>query len=90
MTKIRLSPTQELILEVLGARYRLGETIWPFDSKLRPQLRKLESHGLVTRMHGIVENTERASLTEAGRDMVLTAVYVPPVFAKYKLKKKYR
>lgn len=77
---IQLTPTQDLVMEVLAARYRLGETMWPFDSKLRPQLRKLESHGLVTRMHGIVENTERASLTQAGIDMYVDEGYIPPVF----------
>jgi len=75
-----LPPTQHLVLEVLAARHRLGENLWPFRSTLAPALRGLEQLGLVWTMHGSVENTVRAGLTEAGRDAVLSSTYIPPVF----------
>lgn len=59
-----LTPTEQLILEVLIARFRLGESIWPFDLRNAAALRRLESRGLINRMGGNVENTERAWLTE--------------------------
>lgn len=61
-----LSPTRELILDTLAARWRLGENLWTFDSRLKPQLDWLAEQGLVWTMHGIVEKTLRAGLTDAG------------------------
>jgi len=52
-----MTPTEELILEVLTARIRLGETCWTFDSKFTRQARALEGLGLVTWKSGIVEKT---------------------------------
>jgi len=75
-----LPPTQFLVLEVLGARHRLGENLWPFRSTLAPALRRLEQLGLVWMMHGSVENTVRAGLTETGKDAVLYSAYVPAAF----------
>jgi len=75
-----LPPTQHLVLEVLGARHRLGENLWPFRSTLAPALRRLEQLGLVWTMHGSVENTVRAGLTETGKDAVLSDTYTPPAF----------
>lgn len=87
---IQLSPGQDLVMEVLAARHRLGESWWPFSNKLGQQLRKLEAHGLIRTMHGTVERTTRARLTDEGIAMYCDMGYVPPVFEKYKLKKKYR
>jgi hypothetical protein len=72
------TPTQDLILDVLGARYRLGENLWTFDTRVRSALVDLETQGLVTTMHGTVEHSMRASLTDAGRERVLSPTYVPP------------
>lgn len=62
--QLDLTPTEELIIDVLVARFRLGETIWPFDLRNAAALRRLESRGLINRMGGNVENTERVWLTE--------------------------
>jgi hypothetical protein len=75
----RLPPTQYMVLDVLAARYRLGEKIWTFPSRLSPAITALEQAGLVFGMHGIVGGTIRAGLTGAGRDAVLYPDYVPPV-----------
>jgi len=77
----RLTPTQDLIMEVLAARFRLGERTWTFDdhSAIRKAMRVLEERGLVTWKSGITENTLRAWMTEAGRAEYVTADYVPPI-----------
>lgn len=74
----RLPPTQYLILEVLAARYRLGEQWWTFPNRLRPAARALEQAKLVNIWSGQVEHTFRAILTVAGRQAVVVDRYVPP------------
>lgn len=76
---MKLTPTECLILEVLAARRRLGEVLWTFDTSTRPSALKLESKGLITVIHGIVEKTYRASLTQAGADECMKADYVSPL-----------
>lgn len=71
----RLPPVQYLILEVLAARYRLGEVVWPFSAHLRAALRALEQLGLISVQGGNVPQTMRASLTESGKLAVLSASY---------------
>lgn len=73
----QLSPTMDLVLAVLTARHRLGDSLWTFDTGAQhAAITRLESMGLVTQMHGIVERTVRASLTDRGRDLVLLPGYV--------------
>lgn len=74
----KLTPTQDLIMEVLMARYRLGENIWPFGKRFKSAIKALGDMGLVNLHHGNVENTVRASLTERGKGM-LGEHYVPPI-----------
>lgn len=81
MTEDELTPTQELIMEVLAARTRLGEHFWTFGR--RPAIvmaaKQLESVGLVFLRSGQVERTFQAGLTESGKKMVLHDPYVPPI-----------
>jgi len=74
-----LTPTEELIGDVLAARARTGETLWTFDSRLTKQVLHLEEMGLVNVTHGIVEKTLRASLTELGKIRFISESYVPPM-----------
>lgn len=74
----RLPPTQYLVLEVLAARHRTGEQLWPFPSRVRPALVALEHLGLIQTMHGNVPHTLRARLTEPGLRAVISPTYVPP------------
>lgn len=74
-----LTPTEELIIEVLTARARLGETLWPFNTNTMAAARRLEDRGLISLTHGMVERTYRASLTDAGKTHALNDHYVPPV-----------
>lgn len=62
----RLPPTQDLCMEVLAARYRLGEVLWTFDARCVKALDALASRGWVVVMSGNVEHTVRASLTDKG------------------------
>ncbi len=74
-----LTPTGELLLEVLAARYRCGEKLWTFDSRHRWGLLALEMAGLVSLMHGIEPKTIRARLTEAGLAEVVSPSYNVPL-----------
>lgn len=75
-----LTPTEDLALNVLVARYRLGEKLWTFESRHKKALEKLQARGLVNLMHGITENTCRASLTEEAKKEHLIPEYEPPIF----------
>lgn len=77
------TPTQDLILNVLAARYRLGENLWTFDSNLTKQAKQLADRGLVFTTHGITENTIRIGLTEAGKAATLDPGYRPRAAVKH-------
>lgn len=62
----RRTPTQELILDLLGARWRLGEEVWTLDRRVLQQVRALEQQGLIEWKAGIVEGTILAWLTDKG------------------------
>lgn len=79
---IPLTPTEELVLEVLVARTRLGERIWPFDSKVSRQVMSLENKGFVHSMSGNVERSIRAYLTDEAFATYLSFDYVPPIAKK--------
>ncbi len=68
-----------LILEVLAARFRCGEKLWTFESRLRPALNALEAAGLVTLMSGVTENTIRARLTDKGLAETVSPSYNVPL-----------
>ncbi len=74
----KLPPVQYLVLEVLAARHRTGEQLWPFPSRVRPALVALKQLGLIETMHGNVPHTLRARLTEPGLRAVISPTYVPP------------
>lgn len=63
-SQLTLTPTEDLILDVLVARYRLGDTLWTFDSRNKPALRRLENKRLIDMHSPVTENTVRASITE--------------------------
>ena len=73
-----LPPTQQLVLEVLAARSRLGENAWTFPSRLVPTLEALSRAGLIWWKSGVAERTCLAGLTDSGRAAVLLAGYAPP------------
>ncbi len=78
MNELHLPPTQELMMCVLAARYRLGETLWTFRSDMAQTARKLQQAGLVQWKSGVVENTIQVWMTSKGRAEYLSPTYVPP------------
>jgi DNA-binding MarR family transcriptional regulator len=80
MTEIQLPPVQELIMDNLAARHRLGERTWTFTSTsgMGKALRKLEELELITFKRGVVEKSYLASLTSKGREEWLDASYQAP------------
>lgn len=77
-----LTPTEDLVMEVLAARYRLGENIWTFDSRHARTLARLADRDLVRTMHGMVEKSVRASMTQKGIEAYIDEHYVPPIARK--------
>jgi len=73
-----LTPTEDLVLEVLAARHRLGEHLWTFTTRHRPAVRRLEARKLVTWKHGPVENTLLVALTTDGIAHAISPNYTPP------------
>ena len=91
MSKREFTPTEDLVLEVLIARWRLGELLWTFDSQASPAIEKLADKGWVTSMHGITENTVRATLTSKAVAKWLVYDYIPPIArGNEKLEKRFR
>ena len=77
-----MTPTETLILEVLTARYRLGEHFWPFERNpaTTKGLRSLEAQRLIHLDNGNVENSWRVSLTDKGiAEYVRRGSYQPPI-----------
>lgn len=74
----KLPPMQGLILEVLVARRRLGETWWPFDAKITPQLHTLANKGMIEVRDGVFEHTRVAKITDATFAMCTESDYKPP------------
>lgn len=78
----KLTPTEDLLIELLVARHRLGENLWTFDSRHKKALESLETKGYVSVMHGVVENSIRAHLTDKGKDKFMSSTYVAPLIKK--------
>lgn len=76
-----LTPTEDLFIEVLAARHRLGEPWWTFETRHRGVAQRLEARGLVAAWHGIVQGTFRARLTDDGKTRAMKADYVAPVLS---------
>lgn len=81
-----LPPTQALVLEVLAARYRLGETYWSFSVRHRPTLERLERRGLVSWKPSPAPGACMAWLTDAGRVAVLSGTYQPPALGEWEVR----
>lgn len=72
------TPTERLILEVLAARYRLGETHWHFDNRLKPTLLRLQAAGLVWFKSGMVAGMQKVFLTDEGKSEAMWDRHRPP------------
>lgn len=53
----QITPTENLMLEALAARRRLGERMWPFERRHRHVAERLAKRGAVGWKSGIVQDT---------------------------------
>lgn len=73
------TPTEELILDVLAARYRTGEHEWSLSRRHGKALASLKNAGLITtRPHNADPTFLYASLTENGQLEALSDTYAAP------------
>ncbi len=75
----KLPPAQQLILDVLAARYRTGEPFWNFADRLGPAIAALDRAGLVEPMGYEGPGRTRVGLSDAGRDRMLGSGYTSPM-----------
>lgn len=75
----KLTPTEELICDLLAARHRLGEPFWPIEARNIKALDSLVEKGLITYFGGWNATDRRAKLTAAGRSEFMKTNYVAPV-----------
>lgn len=74
-----LTPTADLVMEVLAARHRLGEQCWHFDTRHTRALNELTAAGLIWWQRGFEPKTALVFLTDAGRaSEYLSGTYVAP------------
>ena len=76
---IDLPPREDLLMEVLAARVRCGESCWTFDPAHRPTLRALELKGLLHFDPDPGLTGLRTFLTDAGREAYLLDGFTEPV-----------
>lgn len=74
-----LTPKEDLMLEALLARHRLGEHLWTFESRHRSTAESLAQKGLAGWKSGIVEKTIMVWMTDEARELYLSVSYVPPI-----------
>ena len=76
-----LTPTQDLVMEVLFARTRLGHTLWTFDRNhaTTKAANELQTLGYISVMHGMVPHTFRAELTEHAIKKFMSNAYTAPI-----------
>ncbi|MEU0078443.1 hypothetical protein ABZY58_11150 [Micromonospora tulbaghiae] len=80
-----LPPTQYLMLEVLAARYRLGEQSWSFPKNQRHIAEQLARTGLVSWKSSPAPETILVWFTDAGKKLMLDRPYTPPILQREEL-----
>lgn len=79
----QLTVVEQLIIETLTARWRLGENAWTFSNRVTRQLGRLEARGWIGYKSGIVERTYLVWFTSAGRAAAVDPNYTPPPPRRY-------
>ena len=75
---------QDLLLDLLVARHRLGEPFWPISTQLTRTYRDLKQKGYVEIMDGYVSGTVRLSLTkEARKELMEDSGFTPACVRKH-------
>jgi hypothetical protein len=84
------TPTQELIMDLLVARARLGENVWTFSTRVTKAVEDLSQKGHVYWKSAPTYGHILVWLTEESKNKLLSFPYEAPILKKYKLKKKYK
>ncbi len=80
MSLPKLTAAQDLMVDLLVARTRLGEPFWPISTRLSRTANELRSKGYVRMLGSSAEGTVRLGLTQAAKDeLIHDSTYVPPV-----------
>ena len=79
MSEINVTPTEDLVMEVLAARVRGGESCWTFENTHLRALRALQAKGLLHFDSAPTPKARRAYLTDLGRETYLFSGYTEPV-----------
>ncbi len=75
-----ITAAQEIVLEVVVARTRLGEPFWPVSTQLSRSYRALRDKGYVEIIDGNVEGTDRLRLTpKARKELIDNSSYRSPI-----------
>lgn len=61
-----LTPTEDLVLDTLTARWRLGEQLWTLDRAIKSRLKRLQSQGIIHVDSAPTYGHIRAGLTDHG------------------------
>lgn len=61
------TPTEYLVMDVLAARWRLGEDCWTFPNAVRPTLERLSGRYYLSFKAGVVYGTQIAWLRSVGK-----------------------
>jgi len=79
MSELQQAEIEELIMEVLIARWRLGENLWPFNQNkaIKQALDALEAKGWIWYKGGIVEGTYNVFLETSGVAANASPTYTP-------------
>lgn len=84
------TPTQELIIELLIARTRLGENVWTFSNRFTKTVEQLTERGYVEWKSASVYGYILVWFTEESKEVFLSFPYQAPILEKYKLKRKFK
>lgn len=79
MSDIDVTPTEDLVMEVLAARVRGGGSCWTFENTHLRTLRSLQAKGLLQYDSAPTAKAKRAYLTDLGRETYLFSGYTEPV-----------
>lgn len=70
-----LTPTEALIMELLQARYRLGENSWSFMNCHMKALNRLEERGFIQHKSAVVAGARLVWLTDLGYERLFLGKY---------------
>lgn len=79
--EVELTTIENLVVEVLVARYRLGEKVWSFDPSVGKSVSSLVKKGYVRQLSRKPGNLLSVALTKEAVALNLSYDYVPSIAA---------